>query len=267
MFKKILETVSRLLKHSFVLLVILAGCSQSKEGLKVAASPVPHAEMLEEIKGDLKQQGITLVIIPTDDYNMPNRALAEGEVDANFFQHAPFLEAQVKEFHYPIERFAKIEIEPMGIYSMKISSLSNLRENGVVAIPNDPTNEGRALFLLQDQGLIRLNTDSLQATVLNISDNPKKLQFIEADAAMLPRTLSDVDLAVINTNYALAAHYIPEKDALALESPDSPYANLLVIRKGEEGRADLEALKEALTSEKMRCFIEKKYKGAVLPAF
>ena len=251
------------------LILSFAGCATSKgRGFKVAATPVPHAQMLEFIKPDLKAQGIDLVIIVTDDYNIPNRALANKEVEANFFQHIPFMEEQIKQFHYSIESLAKIEIEPMGIYSKKITSLSQLEEGSVIGIPNDPTNEARALLLLQSEGLIRLDdSNNLTATILNIAENPKNLKFIEADAAMLPRSLDDVAAAVINTNYALGAGLSPLKDALALESKNSPYANIIAIRIGDENRPEIQALKDAMTSDKMRQFILDTYKGAVLPAF
>lgn len=254
---------------SFFLLLICVGCSSKKsQGLKVAATPVPHAQILEFVKPDLETKGIHLVILVVDDYNIPNRALASGDIDANFFQHIPFLQEQIKEFHYPIESIAKIEIEPMGIYSKKIHSLDELKEGAVIAIPSDPTNEGRALLLLQEHGIITLDDpNNLQATRLNIVKNPKNIKIIEADAAMLPRSLNDVDAAAINTNFALQAHLSPEKDALVLESKNSPYVNVLVARKGDENRPDIQALKEAMTSEKMRQFIIEKYKGAVFPAF
>jgi len=245
------------------------GCSkQAKNGLKVIASPVPHAEILKAAEPALRAKGIQLIIITTDDYNMPNRAVADGEADANFFQHQPFLNEQISQFHYPLESIAAIEIEPMGLYSKKVQKLSELKYGAKVSLPNDPTNEGRALLLLEKAGLIRLdNPTNLRSSLLNISENPKLLHFIEMDAAMLPRTLRDVDLAAINTNYALGAGLNPLKDALALEGENSPYANVLVIRKDEAGREDIQALKEALTSEEMRTFILDKYKGAVLPAF
>ncbi len=250
-------------------LFLSAGCSsQPKNSLKVAATAVPHAQMLEFVKPELKAQGIDLVILVTDDYNMPNRALTEKEVDANFFQTIPFLDEQIKQFHYPIVSVAKIEIEPMGIYSKKIQSLSDLKENATIAVPNDPANEGRALLLLEQNGVIQLESSkSLQATVLDIKSNPKHIKFIEADAAMLPRSLADVDAAAINTNYALEAGLSPLKDALVLESKDSPYANVIAVRKGEEQDPKIQALKVAMTSEKMKEFISQKYKGAILPAF
>lgn len=186
-------------------LLSLSSCStEPKSGLKIAASSVPHAEMLEYIKPDLEQQGIHLYIIVSDDYNMPNRSLANGEIDANFFQHIPFMVEQQKQFNYPIESLAKIEIEPMGIYSKKLKSLAELKDHSLIAVPNDPTNEARALLLLQEQGLIQLdNTLNLHATVINIKDNPKNLKFIEVDAAMLPRTLDDVDALALGMKIRL----------------------------------------------------------------
>ncbi|MBM3191069.1 MAG: ABC transporter substrate-binding protein [Chlamydiae bacterium] len=254
----------------FVLSVLsFFSCSSSKkEGLKVAATPVPQAEMLEFIKSDLKKEGVDLIVIVTDDYNMPNRALAEKEIDANFFQHLPFLEEQIKQFHYPLVSYAKIEVEPMGIYSKKWTSLQELPEGAKIAIPNDPTNEARALFLLEKAHLIELDDpNNLQATPLNIKTNPKHFQFLEVDAAMTVRSLQDVDAAAINTNYALEVKLSPEKDALILEGKDSPYVNVLVIHAGDENRKDLELLKQAMTSDKMKAFILEKYKGAVIPAF
>jgi D-methionine transport system substrate-binding protein len=261
MFKRII--------FSFFSLVLLGSCSsQPKNGLRVIATPVPQAQMLEFVQPELNAKGIELIIIATDDYNIPNRALVDKEVDANFFQHIVFMDEQIKQFHYPIQSLASIEIEPLGIYSKKITSLSELKENATIAIPNDPTNEARALLLLQEHGILELdNSHNLQATILNIKNNPKHLKFIEVDAAMLPRSLSDVDAAAINTNYALQAGLSPMKDALALEGKDSPYVNIIAIRIGDENRPDIQALKEVMTSEKMKTFILDTFKGAVIPAF
>ncbi len=259
-----------MIKRLFICaLFLLTACTSTpKNGLKVAATAVPHAELLEFVKPDLKAQGIDLIIVIAEDYNMPNRVLADKEVDANFFQHIPFMEEQIKQFHYAIESIAKIELEPMGIYSKKIKSLSELRDDSTFAVPNDPTNEARALLLLQKHGLIELdNSNNLQATVLNITKNPKHLKFIEVDAAMVPRTLEDVDAAAINSNFALQAKLSPLKDALVFESKDSPYANIIAVRIGDENRPDIQALKTAMTSEKMREFLLQKYKGVILPAF
>jgi D-methionine transport system substrate-binding protein len=252
----------------FLSLLFVASCSHPKNGLKVAATPVPQAQMLDFIKPTLKEQGIDLIVVVTDDYNVPNRALVDHEVDANFFQHIPFMDEQIKAFHYRIESIAKIEIEPMGIYSKKIHSISDLPDGAQISIPNDPTNEARALILLEKHGIIGLkNPGNILSTILDITSNPKHLRFIEVDAAMLPRTLSEVEAAAINTNYALEAHLSPIKDALIIEGKDSPYANVIAVRIGDQDRPDIVALKKAMTSEKMKAFIVEKYKGAVLPAF
>jgi len=260
--------IKSFLSSLLICLFLFTSCSKPKHRLTVAATPVPQAQMLDFVKPDLKEQGIDLVVVVTDDYNIPNRALVTREVDANFFQHIPFLDEQIKQFHYKIESIAKIEIEPMGIYSRKIHSLDQLKEKATIAIPNDPTNEARALLLLQKHGVITLdNPNNLNATIINIKSNPKNIHFLEVDAAMLPRTLDDVDAAAINTNYALQAKLNPLKDAIALEGKNSPYANVIVVRIGDENRPDILALKAAMTSEKMKEFILNKYKGAVLPAF
>ncbi len=256
---------------SLCFLFLLTTCTSStKTGkeVRILASPTPHAQILEFVKPLLKEKGIDLVIIVSDDYNLPNRALANGEVEANFFQHLPFLHEQLKHFHYELSSLAAIEIEPLGLYSKKISQLSELKEHGTVAVANDPTNEARGLFLLHQQGLIQLdNPLNLQATLLNISSNPKHLHFIEVDAATLPRALEDVDLAAINTNYALEIQLSPLKDALAKEDSNSPYANVLVVKTADMSHENLLFLKEVLTSEKTKQFILEKYKGAIIPAF
>lgn len=258
----------------FILLVgilgvsILSGCAGREKTLKVSATSVPHAEMLEYIKDDLEKQGIKLEIIVTDDYPIHNRSLAEKEVDANFFQHIPYMEAQIDEFGYEIEAIGKIHIEPMGMYSNKIKSLDELKENAVIAVPNDPTNEARALALLHKYGVIKLDdVTNMTATVLNIVENPKNIKIQEVAAEMLPRTLEDVDAAIINTNYALQADLNPMKDAIIIEDADSPFVNIVAARKGEGDREDLKALVEALTSDKMRAFIEEKYGGSIVPVF
>ena len=259
-------------KLSFFLValsLLFCGCSKNeKNRLKIAASPVPHAEMLEDIKDELKKKGINLDIIVVDDYNLPNRMLNDKEVDANFFQHRPFLEEQKKEFGYQIDSFAKIHLEPMGIYSKKTKELASLPEKSTIALPNDPTNESRALKLLEKAELIEINSQAgLKATVADITSNPKQLKFIEVDAPMLPRTLKEVGAAAIPSNFALQTGLNPFSDPLIKERTDSPYANILVIRSGEESREDLQALKEALTSDEMRTFILTKYRGAIIPVF
>ncbi len=257
------------MRRLIIPLLILAGCTTgAKRPLKVAASAMPHAEMLEYIQERLENEGVDLDIIVVDDYHLPNPMLADKEVDANFFEHLPFLNEQKSHFGYRLIPYAAIHLEPMGLYSKKIGNLADLPNKSTVAIPNDPTNEARALRLLEKKGLIQLkDSENLNATVLDISDNPKELKFLEIDASLLPRTLRDVALAVINSNLALAAGLDPDKDPLAKESADSPYANILVIRKGDENRPDLKKLKEAMTSDEMRAFILSKYKGAIIPVF
>ncbi|NGX59266.1 MAG: Methionine-binding lipoprotein MetQ [Chlamydiae bacterium] len=257
------------MKKWILVLVLAFGCAKKEEDkntLKIAASPVPHAQILEFVKPILKDQGINLKIIEVDDYNIPNRSLAEKEVDANFFQHAPFMEQQIKAFGYKIQCYASIHLEPMAIYSEKLKSIDEIPNGGIIALPNDPTNEYRALAILQKKGLIKLREGAtLQATKADIQSNPKNLKFQEIDAAMLPRTLRDVDAAAIPTNYALQGGLNPSRDALAMESVDSPYANILTIRDGDDKDPRLEALRKELLSDKMRAFILEKYQGAVIP--
>lgn len=247
----------------------LAGCNLNEKTLTVAASPVPHAEILEAARPALEKQGIRLKIVEVDDYNLPNRLLYEKQVDANFFQHKPYLEEQNRRFGYKIQPLVAVHIEPLGLYSERLTSLEDLKEGATIALPSDPTNEARSLAFLQDLGIIKLKTDgdNSLATVYDIVENPKNLKIEEIDAAFLPRTLRDVDAAIIPANYVLQANLNPVKDALALESIDSPYANIIAIREGDENRDDLQKLKQALTSEEMRQFIIKKYQGAIIPAF
>jgi len=248
--------------------LLTCGCGRKDDPKKivVGATPVPQAEMLEAAKVSLKKRGYTLEIVEILDYNIPNRALEENEVDVNFFQHIPFLDEQIKEFGYKIDCYARIHLEPMAIYSNKVGSLNSLRMGSIVAIPNDPTNEYRALALLEKQGLIQLRThQNLQATVEDISSNPKKLRFKEVDSAMLTRVLKDVDAAAIPTNFALQMGLNPKHDALIIETADSPYANILAIRIGEEKKPKHQALKEVMISEEMREFILQRYQGAIIP--
>jgi D-methionine transport system substrate-binding protein len=249
-------------------LLFLCGCHTNPTKIKVAATPMPHAEILENIKEDLKKEGITLVIVEVDDYALANRLLAEQVVDANFFQHIPYLKAEKESFGYNINWIAKVHLEPLAIYSSKISSLSQLPDYAKVGVPSDPSNETRALRLLEQQGLITLphKSDRQYLTRLDIEKNPKKLQIEELDAAMLPRTLKDVDIAVVPGNYALQGK-LDIDQALAIESKDSPYANVLVIRSGDEHRKELEELAKLLNSEKTRTFIKEKYHGRIIPAF
>ena len=249
-----------------VILLSLTSCSSSNSHtLKVAATTVPHAEILEHIKPELREKGITLDVVVVEDYNIPNRALNDHEVDANFFQHLPFLEAQRADFGYQLESLAAIHIEPMGLYSLKIQKLADLSPHATIAVPSDPSNQARALLLLEQQGLLSLSRQDIHTSVLDIKDNPQHFKIIEIDSPLLSRTLEDVDLAAITTNFALQAGLSPQKDALALEDAQSLFVNIVVIRTGENSHADLQALKKALTSSNTAQFITDQYQGAIIP--
>lgn len=242
---------------------------KSEVTLKIGATPVPHAELLEQIKSDLKSQGVNLEVIEFNDYVQPNIALNDKELDANFFQHEPYLNDFVKEHKdVKLKNAGGIHIEPMGIYSKKIKSLDELQGGEKVSIPNDPTNGGRALLLLQKAGLLKLKDGANEtATVQDIAENPKNLQIQEVEAAQLPRTLEDVAISIINTNFAMNADLNPMKDALFIEDKTSPYVNIIAVRDGDENRDDIKKLLNALKSDKIKKFIEEKYNGAIVPAF
>ena len=271
--KKVLSTLAALVATA----VIFTGCggedkggaANSEKNLKIGATPVPHAEFLEQIKPTLKEEGINLEIIEFSDYVQPNTALNDKELDANFFQHEPYLKDFVKEHkEMKLVNAAGIHIEPMGIYSKKITDLKNLADGSSVAIPNDPTNGGRALLLLEKANLLKLKEGvNENATVQDIVENPKKLKFNEVEAAQVPRTLEDVDIAIINTNFAMQINLVPTKDALFMEDSTSPYVNIVAVREGDENRPEIQALIKALKSDKIKKFIEEKYKVAIVPAF
>lgn len=236
--------------------------------LKVGATPVPHAELLEFVKADLKADGVDLKIVEMTDYVTPNLALADGEIDANFFQHKPYLDKFASERNLKLSTVANIHVEPLGLYSKKVKSVNDLQKGDTVAIPNDPSNGGRALILLHNNGVITLNDPTnLYVTEFDIVKNPKNLKFKPVEAAQLPRVLADVSAAVINSNYALEAGLNTSKDAILVEGKESPYANIIVVKAGNEKNADVKKLISALQTEKVKKFINEKYKGAVVPAF
>ncbi|MBQ9496116.1 MAG: MetQ/NlpA family ABC transporter substrate-binding protein [Selenomonadaceae bacterium] len=237
--------------------------------LKIGATPVPHAELLAEITPDLKEKGITLEVIEFNDYVQPNIALNDKELDANFFQHEPYLNDFIKEHKdVKLKNAGGVHIEPMGIYSKKIKDLKELADGATVSIPNDPTNGGRALLLMQKAGLLKLKDGvNEMATVQDIADNPKNLVIQEVEAAQLPRTLEDVDISIINTNFAMNADLNPMKDALFIEDKTSPYVNIIAVRDGDENREEIKTLLNTLKTDKVKKFIEEKYKGAIVPAF
>lgn len=236
--------------------------------IKVGASPVPHAQVLEVVKPLLAEKGIELDIIEFNDYVQPNLQLADKDLDANYFQHIPYLEDFAQERGLKLTYTAKVHIEPMGIYSLTVKDLSQLKEKASVAIPSDSTNGGRALLLLEKAGLLKLKEGAgIAATVSDIVENPKNLVIQELEAAMLPRTMEDVDLSVINSNYALEAKLVPTEDSLVIESAsDSPYVNILAVREGDEDRPELKALADALQSDEVADFITEEFNGAVVPA-
>lgn len=236
--------------------------------LKVAASPTPHAEILNAVKGVLAEQGIDLQITEYGDYVVPNTAVEEGDEDANYFQHQPYLDNFNAENGTHLVSAAGIHIEPMGVYAGKTTALADLPDGATIAIPNDATNEGRALLLLEAQGLIKLKDSSnLESTPNDIAENSKNLQFKELEAAMIPNTVEEVDLSVINCNYALQAGFNPVEDALAIEDSNSPYVNIIAVKEGHENDPAIVALVAALQSETAREFITSTYNGAVVPAF
>ncbi|WP_034384186.1 MetQ/NlpA family ABC transporter substrate-binding protein [Deinococcus sp. YIM 77859] len=256
------------MKKLLTLSALLFASLASAGTLRVGATPVPHAEILNFVKPTLAKQGVTLEIREFSDYVQPNLALADGSIDVNFFQHLPYLNEFQKNRPLGLVPGAKVHVEPIGLYSRRVKSLKELRSGATIAIPNDPSNSGRALKLLERAGLIRLKPGvGVTATVRDITTNLKRLRFRELEAAQLPRALADVDAAVINTNYALEAGLNPLKDALVLEDKRSPYANLLVAKPATLKNPDYLKLVKALQSPEVKAFLLKKYGGAVVPAF
>lgn len=234
----------------------------------VGATSVPHAEILSVIQDDLEEEGVNLTIKEFTDYTLLNNATVEGSIDANYFQHTPYLDEFNANSDEQLVSVGPVHIEPLAVYSDSITSLDELQDGDKVSIPNDPTNEARALLLLEDNGIIKVDDrDSANLTPLNIVENSLNLEFVEMEAAQLPRTTGEVAMAVINTNYALEAGF-DIADALAIENgEDSPYANILVVKEGDENKEEIQLIYEALTSDEVKEFIESNYDGAVIPAF
>lgn len=260
------------MKKSFKTLLaaafILVGATALAGELKVGATPVPHAELLNLVKEDLKTEGVDLKVVEFTDYVTPNLALAEGELDANFFQHFPYLEKFSNERGLNLVSAGKVHVEPLGVFSQKIKDIKDLPNKATIAIPSDPSNGGRALILLHNNGIIKLNDPAnLYVTEFDIVENPKKLKFKPIEAAQLPRVLPDVEAAVINGNYALEAGFSPVEDSLLLEGAESPYANIIAVKSGDESKEDIQKLLKALQSKKVSDYIGANYKGGVVPAF
>lgn len=236
--------------------------------LNVAATPVPHAELLEFVKPMLAEQGVELKVRVFTDYVQPNLQVQQGNLDANFFQHQPYLDEFNASRKTDLVSVAGIHVEPFGAYSVKFRQLADLPEGATVAIPSDATNGGRALLLLDKAGVIQLKDDtSITATPRDIVENPKGIKVRELEAATLPRVLKQVDLALINTNYALEAGLNPASDALVIEGGESPYVNILVSRADNKDSEAMQKLARALQSDAVKAFIAEKYQGAVVPAF
>src|SRR5690554_6170155 len=253
---------------AFALAALLGTSAAQAEKLSVAATPVPHAELLEFVKPALAKDGVELDIKVFTDYVQPNVQVSDGQLDVNFFQHKPYLDSFNSEHKTQLVSVGLVHVEPFGAYSSKIKSIDELKDGAQVAIPNDPSNGARALLLLQKQGLIKLKDPSnILATARDIAENPKKLKFRELEAATLPRVLPDVDIALINTNYALEAGLNPVNDALFIEGEDSPYANIVVTSADRQDDPAVQKLVKALQTDEVRAFIQEKYKGSIVPAF
>lgn len=258
------------------LAVGLSGCGAQKQGpvkegsIVVGASPSPHAQILEAVSEQLAQKGYQLEIKEFTDYIMPNTALEDGELDANFFQHQPYLTDFNEKNGTKLVSAAAIHFEPLGIYGGKTADLADLPEGAQIAVPNDTTNEARALWLLQAQSIIEVDEQAgLEATKQDITSNPKNVEIVEMEAAQLPRALADVDFAVINGNYAVAAEIADQ--VLVTEDKDSEaakqYANIVAVREGDENREDIKALVEALQSDEVKAYIEETFGSTVIPVF
>lgn len=255
------------MKKILLLFILLSTICFGKT-LKIGTTSYPGAEIMNLIKDDLKAKGIELEIVEMNDYVTPNLALADGDIDVNSFQHLPYLEQFNKDKGLDLVSAGTTYICPLGLYSKKYKSLEELPEKAVIAIPNDPTNSGRALLLFHKAGLIELKDPTdLRATTFDIVKNPKNFKFKELEAAQLPRILPDVDAAVINGGYAVNAGFFPTEDSIVLEDKDSPYINIFAVRSGDENREDIKALVEAFQTDKVRDYILKTFKGGFIPVF
>lgn len=233
--------------------------------IKIGVTAGPHAQLMEQVKKVAERDGLKLQVVEFSDYVQPNAALVSGDLDANSYQHKPYLDAQIKDRGYKLVSVAPTVNFPIGLYSKKVKKLEDLKDGSRFGIPNDPTNGGRVLLVLQDKGLIKLKDGAgLKATPLDVTSNPKKLKFVELDAAQLARSLDDLDAAAINTNFALSAGLNPAKDAIAQESAKSPYVNILAVREADKDKPWVSKLVKAYHSEEIRTFIQTEFKGSVL---
>lgn len=253
---------------AIVTALLVATAAYAQTTLRIGVSPVPHGDILEFVKPILAAEGINIEIVEFTDYVQPNLALASGDLDANYFQHVPYLERFSADHGLSLVSLGGNFVAPIGIYSSRHAEFDDLPNGARIAIPNDPTNGGRALLLLQSAGLIELDANAgLQATPLDITKNPKNVRIVELEAPQLPRALEDVDAAAINTNYALEASLNPVDDALLIEGADSPYVNVVAVKTGREDEPAFARLLEVLTSDEVRTFIDEQFKGSIVATF
>ncbi|WP_165217652.1 MetQ/NlpA family ABC transporter substrate-binding protein [Affinirhizobium pseudoryzae] len=247
---------------------LLSAGAAFAETIKIGVTPGPHAQIMEEVKKVAAEKGLDLDVLEFSDYVVPNQALADGDLQANSFQHQPYLDNQVKDRGFDLVSVVQTVNFPMGIYSKKVKSLDELKDGASIAIPNDPTNGGRALLILADKGLIKLRDGAgLKVSPADVVENPKNFTFAELDAAQLPRALDDVDASVINTNYALEAGLDPAKDPIAREGEKAPYINVIAVRSADKDAAWVKTLVESYHSAKVKDFVAKQFKGAVIAAW
>jgi len=236
--------------------------------LRIGVTAGPHAQVMEKVREILARDGFTIRVIEFQDYIQPNAALAAGDLDANGYQHQPFLDQQVRDRRLPLVAVGKTLIFPMGVYSRRHRTVAAVPAGGRIAIPNDPTNGGRALVLLANAGAFKLRDGAdHRATVADIVENPKRIRILELEAAQLPRVLDEVEVAAINANYALPADLNPVRDSIALESADSPYANLIAVREQDRNAAWVRRLVAAYQTQEVKDFVQATFQGAVVPAF
>jgi D-methionine transport system substrate-binding protein len=249
-------------------LAINAPVSAQDKPIKIGVTAGPHAQIMEVVKKVAEKDGLKIQVVEFNDYIQPNAALAAGDLDANSYQHLPYLEAQIKDRGYKFANVGYTITFPMGVYSQKVKSLNALKEGARVGIPNDPTNGGRSLLILQAQGLIKLKPNAgLKATPLDIAENPKKIKIVELDAAQLPRSLPDLDAAAINGNYAESSGLNPQKDAIAIEAANGPYANLIAVREQDKTKPWVAKLIKAYHSPEVKKYVQEQFKNSVIVAW
>ncbi|WP_432259505.1 MetQ/NlpA family ABC transporter substrate-binding protein [Cupriavidus sp. TMH.W2] len=247
---------------------LATGAAAQEKPIRIGVTGGPHAQIMEQVKKVAARDGLNIQVVEFSDYIQPNAALAAGDLDANSYQHLPYLEAQIKDRGYKFTHIAYTVTFPMGVYSKKIKSLDQLKPGARVGVPNDPTNGGRGLLLLQSKGVIKLKPDAgLKATPLDIVENPKKIRVVELDAAQLPRSLDDLDAAAINGNYAESAGLSPVRDAIAIEGPKGPYANLIAIREADRNKPWVAKLVKAYHSPEIKQYVTSTFKDSVITAW